>query len=354
MEWTNVAARPELAAVKAELARFLPATNAPDAGPKDAGDGADVTKAAKKKAPPGGEGKKGRVEVVLPDAPSSPLRPTRREKRAHRPHRVGGFHPQLICRPYCQRSVRTTGCGRGGPKESVNGRRSRFRTHALRAPSTPPPPEKRATRTVLPPDLPEPPSRPATIGNNGKKRAGAPTAAWAGRTERCGAASSSAGGRPSLLRSSPDGDTVTDFATISATKSSRKSIVASLSADMFAGSGGTLIVVRGESGGGGGGGVGGAAGPGPVSEQPRHRLGIDGFSSLGIDQQLRRYARTELKEGIDGPGQPPPCAAEVLRRFRVVESWSLTRPRPAADCSTLSRPSSVRTRLASSRSACRP
>ena len=37
MEWTNVAARPELAAVKAELARSLPATNAPDAGPKDGG-----------------------------------------------------------------------------------------------------------------------------------------------------------------------------------------------------------------------------------------------------------------------------------------------------------------------------
>ncbi len=51
MEWTNVAARPELAAVKAELARSMPRTNAPDAGPKDGdGDGADVTKAAKKKA----------------------------------------------------------------------------------------------------------------------------------------------------------------------------------------------------------------------------------------------------------------------------------------------------------------
>jgi arylsulfatase A-like enzyme len=53
MEWTNLAARPELAAVKAELARFLPATNAPDAGPRDAGgndDGADTAKAAKKKA----------------------------------------------------------------------------------------------------------------------------------------------------------------------------------------------------------------------------------------------------------------------------------------------------------------
>jgi len=50
MEWTNVAARPELAAVKAELARFLPATNAPDAGPRNGGAGADVTKAAKKKA----------------------------------------------------------------------------------------------------------------------------------------------------------------------------------------------------------------------------------------------------------------------------------------------------------------
>jgi arylsulfatase A-like enzyme len=53
MEWTNLAARPELAAVKAELARFLPTTNAPDAGPRNAdgnGDGTDTTKAAKKKA----------------------------------------------------------------------------------------------------------------------------------------------------------------------------------------------------------------------------------------------------------------------------------------------------------------
>jgi arylsulfatase A-like enzyme len=50
MEWTNRAARPELAAVKAELARFLPATNAPSASASAGGDVADATKAAKKKA----------------------------------------------------------------------------------------------------------------------------------------------------------------------------------------------------------------------------------------------------------------------------------------------------------------
>jgi arylsulfatase A-like enzyme len=33
LEWTNLAARPELAAVKAELARWLPQANAPDPGP---------------------------------------------------------------------------------------------------------------------------------------------------------------------------------------------------------------------------------------------------------------------------------------------------------------------------------
>jgi arylsulfatase A-like enzyme len=54
MEWTNVAARPELASVKAELARYLPAKNTPDAGPRNGGDGegdgAALDKAAKKKA----------------------------------------------------------------------------------------------------------------------------------------------------------------------------------------------------------------------------------------------------------------------------------------------------------------
>jgi arylsulfatase A-like enzyme len=48
MEWTNLAGKPELAPIKAELARFMPKINAPDAGPKEGG--GDVTKAAKKKA----------------------------------------------------------------------------------------------------------------------------------------------------------------------------------------------------------------------------------------------------------------------------------------------------------------
>jgi arylsulfatase A-like enzyme len=51
MEWTNLAGKPGHESVKAELARFLPRTNTPDAGPRDSGDGdADTTKAAKKKA----------------------------------------------------------------------------------------------------------------------------------------------------------------------------------------------------------------------------------------------------------------------------------------------------------------
>jgi arylsulfatase A-like enzyme len=52
MEWTNVAKKPELAPIKAELARSLPRTNAPDAGPRDGGgdEGADAEKAAAKKA----------------------------------------------------------------------------------------------------------------------------------------------------------------------------------------------------------------------------------------------------------------------------------------------------------------
>jgi arylsulfatase A-like enzyme len=52
MEWANVAKKPELAPIKAELARYLPRTNAPDAGPRDGGDdeGADAEKAAAKKA----------------------------------------------------------------------------------------------------------------------------------------------------------------------------------------------------------------------------------------------------------------------------------------------------------------
>jgi arylsulfatase A-like enzyme len=48
MEWTNVAGKPELAPIKAELARYLPKTNARDAG-GDEGEAAAV-KAARKKA----------------------------------------------------------------------------------------------------------------------------------------------------------------------------------------------------------------------------------------------------------------------------------------------------------------
>ena len=50
MEWTNLAGKPELASVKAELARSLPRINAPSAGDDEQGAGADVNKAAKKKA----------------------------------------------------------------------------------------------------------------------------------------------------------------------------------------------------------------------------------------------------------------------------------------------------------------
>jgi arylsulfatase A-like enzyme len=57
MEWTNVASRPELASVKAELARYLPRSNAPDAGPKD--EAVTPAKAAKKKARQEAKAKKG-------------------------------------------------------------------------------------------------------------------------------------------------------------------------------------------------------------------------------------------------------------------------------------------------------
>jgi arylsulfatase A-like enzyme len=52
MEWTNLAGKPELATVKAELARFMPTANTPDAGPRAnaAGKNADVDKASAKKA----------------------------------------------------------------------------------------------------------------------------------------------------------------------------------------------------------------------------------------------------------------------------------------------------------------
>jgi arylsulfatase A-like enzyme len=54
MEWTNLAGKSELAPIKAELARFIPRTNTPDAGPRAnaAGDddGPAVKKAAAKKA----------------------------------------------------------------------------------------------------------------------------------------------------------------------------------------------------------------------------------------------------------------------------------------------------------------
>jgi iduronate 2-sulfatase len=48
MEWTNLAGKPELASVKTDLARYLPKTNTPDAGPKEGG--VDATKAAGKAA----------------------------------------------------------------------------------------------------------------------------------------------------------------------------------------------------------------------------------------------------------------------------------------------------------------
>ena len=52
MEWTNLAGRPELAPVKAGLARFMPTTNTPDAGPRANASGKDAgaDKAAAKKA----------------------------------------------------------------------------------------------------------------------------------------------------------------------------------------------------------------------------------------------------------------------------------------------------------------
>ena len=84
--------------------------------------------------------------------------------------------------------------------------------------------------------------------------------------------------------SSPDGDTVTVFATISATNDSRKMISASLSSvDKPSGSGGNWIVVRGQSGEGEG-------WKGLVRGGRGIQIGIEGPAGLRIDQRLRRRA----------------------------------------------------------------
>ena len=172
-------------------------------------------------------------------------------------------------------SVRTTGCGRGGPKESVNGPARIVSIPHPCPPAdqhTPGPGERTPPAPSNRSDLPESPSLFATIGRIGKGGAGGrPPLPGREGPRSCSASSLRPGGPARACSAAHRTAIPSRISPPFRRRTSRgsRSVASLSSADRFSGSGGTLIVVRGESGGGGGGGE-ARRGPVPVSGPTRH------------------------------------------------------------------------------------